>query len=121
MKAFRKEHQDLSPPIIQGGTRSCCIACALPCSLGEALLLTCLFGVLYFSLSAALETNKLQGKELELGNELIASSDAGVRNTQLSGKEGELRSELSAVLGKPSSVLLKQGFWRKKKSPRKPF
>lgn len=75
----------------------------------EKLLLTCLFGVLYFSLSAALETNKLQGKELELGNELMASSDARVRNTQLSGREGVLRSEHGAVLGRPSSVPLKWG------------
>lgn len=89
----------------------------------EKLLLTCLFGVLYFSLSAALETNKLQGKELELGNELMASSDARVRNTQLSGREGVLRSEHGAVLGRPSSVPLKWGIWRKKaeKSPTKLF
>lgn len=32
-----------------------------------------------------------------------------------------LRSEHRAVLGKPSSVLLKQGFWGKKKSPTKPL
>lgn len=75
----------------------------------EKLLLTCLFGVLYFSLSAALETNKLQGKELELGNELMASSDARVRNTQLSGREGVPGSEHGAVLGRPSSVPLKWG------------
>lgn len=42
---------------------------------GRNLLLTCLYGALT-SLSAALETNKLQGKKIQAGNELMASSDA---------------------------------------------
>lgn len=82
---------------------------------GRNLLLTCLFGVLYFSLSATLETNKLQGKKLELGNELIASLDAEVRNTQLSGRasdqDAQQGSEHNSAPSKsvPSSVLQRRG------------